>query len=195
MAWDKICYCKRLWRQNSLLAGLLRKWVLPRQCQTCSVRPDTKLQSRREVMTALQKSGLQLCWRRNSSREPSGWVSLQAWEAFQVFVWRFFYTSLNIFKWSWFCCYKWNYCVSGNLSSCFQLKRVILFLQFFISLLSTLLIRVHVENSLIDLKLGARIHLSVYHMPKLRVLSISECADASSVPHYTFNLLWTSQDK
>lgn len=34
--------------------------------------------SRREAMTALQKSGLQLCWRRNSSREPAGWMSLQA---------------------------------------------------------------------------------------------------------------------
>lgn len=139
-----------------------------------------------------RKNGLQLCWRRNSSREPAGWVSLQAWEAFHVCVWRFLCTSLNIFKWSGFCCYKLNYRVSG---SCFQLKRVILFLRFLISLPSALLIRVHVGNILIDQRLGVRIHVSAYHIPKFRVFGISGCADASCVPHHTVNLLWTNEDK
>lgn len=101
----------------------------------------------------------------------------------------FFCTSLNIFKWSQFCCYKLSYCVSGSLSSCFQLKRAILLLQFFISLPSALLIRVHVGNILIDLWLGVRIHVSTYRIPKFRVFGISERADASCVPHHIVNLL------
>lgn len=67
-------------------------------------------------------------------------------------------------------------------------KRVIPFLQFFISLLSALLVRVHVGNHL-------RIHVAAYHMPKHRVLGISQCADASSVPHHIVNLLSTSKAK
>lgn len=183
--------------RHSLLAGLLRKWALPRQCQTFCVRPSTQgHEAGQRPWHSTAKNGLQLCWRRNSSREQAGWVSLQAWEAFQVCVWRFFCTSLNIFKWPRFCCYKLNSCFSGSLSSCFQLNRFIPFVQFFISLPSALLIRVHVSNILIDLRLDhVRIHVSMYHMPKLRCWALSECADASSVPRHVVNLLWTSEDK
>lgn len=114
-------------RALSLIAGFFEKWSLPRQCQTCSVRPRYPrghlTQIRREAMTLHYKevgysSARGRVQDRSQLRECLAKCGRLVRSVFEDF-----FLSLNIFKWSRFCCYTLNSCFSDSLSSCFQLKR------------------------------------------------------------------------
>ena len=77
-----------------------------------------------------------------------------------------------------------------------SVEKRVLFFQFFISLLSALLIRVRVGNALVRLRFDdVRLHVLAHRMPKHRVLGVNECTDASSVPHHIVDMFSTTEAK
>lgn len=188
-------------RTLSLLAGLLGKWALLRQCQTCRVRPGYPrprlAQSRREAVTLCCKK-VGYSFAQGGARDGSqlhecltkrGRLVRSVFEDFSLSPWIFSsgfgFVATNwilVFQTAWAAAFSWK-----ESSPLFQV---------FFSLLPALLARAHVGNALTDLRFDhVRIYVSAYHMTKHRVLGISECADASSVPHCIVNLLSTSGAK